>query len=407
MEIENQYVNFTPYDQQLAEVQRRQRLADLMQQQAMAPIDVPQTGRLVTPVSPVLGLAKLLQGYMAGKAQRDVAQRQAALGQSDLQNALGMVDRLQAGKPTEVSPQAALDASMGGGTMATPKPTPFSQPEREAMLTRSWLTGGPRTQAIAQMLMKPTQSEAYDVKYEVGPDGKTHAVQYGKTGTKVDLGVATPFEKPTKETPTSLQRRTRSTFDAQGNEYQQDYNFNPVTGEETIVGKPYRGRPKAESVGGKETAEGLRKEFTAQTSQYRSIVDAYQKIEKAAATPTAQNDISLIYGFMRINDPTSTVREGEFATAQNSAGVPEQIRNLYNKIRAGERLSPEQRVGFLNAAYDLVQSQIPNYEALANRYSGIATRSGLLPEDVVFNPFASIKQRESKTPPPPPPGFGK
>jgi hypothetical protein len=134
----------------------------------------------------------------------------------------------------------------------------------------------------------------------------------------------------------------------------------------------------------------LRKEFTSQTSQYRSIADAYQKIEKAAASPSPANDISLVYGFMRINDPTSTVREGEYATAQNAAGVPTQIRNLYNKILSGTRLDDVQRQDFRNSAYGMVESQMPGIKSLMDRYSGIARRSGLSPEDVVYDPFGSI-----------------
>jgi len=34
---------------------------------------------------------------------------------------------------------------------------------------------------------------------------------------------------------------------------------------------------------------------------------------------------------MKILDPGSVVREGEFATAQNSAGIPERIRAKYNR----------------------------------------------------------------------------
>jgi len=37
-------------------------------------------------------------------------------------------------------------------------------------------------------------------------------------------------------------------------------------------------------------------------------------------------------------DPGSVVRESEFATAQNAAGVPDQVRNMYNKVLSGTRL---------------------------------------------------------------------
>ncbi len=52
-------------------------------------------------------------------------------------------------------------------------------------------------------------------------------------------------------------------------------------------------------------------------------------------------------------DPGSTVREGEFATAQNSGGIDTAIVNIYNKAREGTRLTPQQRKMFSNRANKL------------------------------------------------------
>ena len=66
-------------------------------------------------------------------------------------------------------------------------------------------------------------------------------------------------------------------------------------------------------------------------------------------------DIGLIFNFMRALDPGSTVREGEFATAQNSGSIPTSIYNAYNKALSGEMLTPEQVGQFLGAAEKSVQ----------------------------------------------------
>jgi hypothetical protein len=94
---------------------------------------------------------------------------------------------------------------------------------------------------------------------------------------------------------------------------------------------------------------------------------------------------------MKALDPTSTVREGEAATAENARGVSEDIRNLYNKVNTGQRLSQQQRQDFLQSAYGLVESQMPNAQQLIDRYTAIAGRSNLNPEDVVADPFAGIR----------------
>lgn len=63
--------------------------------------------------------------------------------------------------------------------------------------------------------------------------------------------------------------------------------------------------------------------------------------------PSAASDLSLIFTFMKVLDPQSVVREGEFATAQNASGVPNLMLTAYNNIlRDGQRLTPDQRKAF-------------------------------------------------------------
>jgi len=187
--------------------------------------------------------------------------------------------------------------------------------------------------------------------------------------------IKAPDAAPAAVTPTTIMRNGRKVV------------VDARTGAEIGLAPPDTPAPS----GPKESAEGLRKEFTGQTSQYRGIVDAFQKIKTAAMNPSAANDISLIFGFMKALDPTSTVREGEAATAENARGVSEDIRNLYNKVNTGQRLSQAQRQDFLQSAYGLVESQIPNAQEIIDRYSGIASRSGLNAQDVVSDPFKNVR----------------
>jgi hypothetical protein len=84
------------------------------------------------------------------------------------------------------------------------------------------------------------------------------------------------------------------------------------------------------------------------TKNDRTVISAFQNLR---ATPaSAAGDISFIFQYMKMLDPGSVVREGEFATAQNAASVPDQIRNQYNRALSGERLNPDQRQQFLQAA---------------------------------------------------------
>jgi hypothetical protein len=110
--------------------------------------------------------------------------------------------------------------------------------------------------------------------------------------------------------------------------------------------------------------------------------DAYSRI-KEVSTGGSMSDISLIYQYMKMNDPGSTVREGEFATAQNAASVPDRIRNMYNKIAKGERLNSDQRLEIVNNSKRFYDSAARIQDVLNNEYAQIAKDYNLKPERVI------------------------
>ena len=96
------------------------------------------------------------------------------------------------------------------------------------------------------------------------------------------------------------------------------------------------------------------------------------------ATPkSAAGDISFIYQYMKMLDPGSVVREGEFATAQNAAGVPDRIRNFANKIVSGERLNDQQREEFLNTARSLAEVATRRVQSAQQQTRETAQRRGV------------------------------
>jgi len=64
-------INLSPYTSQMEAIQRRQKMAELLSQQALQPIDMPQVAG--ARVSPYAGLAKMLQAY-SGRKMREGAQ---------------------------------------------------------------------------------------------------------------------------------------------------------------------------------------------------------------------------------------------------------------------------------------------------------------------------------------------
>jgi hypothetical protein len=80
------------------------------------------------------------------------------------------------------------------------------------------------------------------------------------------------------------------------------------------------------------------------------------------------------------------VREGEFATAQNAAGVPERIMNIYNKLISGERLNASQRNSFKGQAKGLYNSALEGEKTVRSGLERIATGYGLNTANIFYTP---------------------
>lgn len=123
----------------------------------------------------------------------------------------------------------------------------------------------------------------------------------------------------------------------------------------------------------------------------QQVQTAYAKIKSAATgTHTPTNDMSLIYGMMKMQDPNSTVREGEYATAANAANWPARVRDSYNLTVKNHLLPDETRAQFLQTAGQIAQAQRTAFQSTTQRYSEIAKRQGIDPRDVVYDPYDGL-----------------
>ena len=89
-------INLSPYTAEQAALDRRRKMAEAMQQQAIAPIEIPSVPG--AKVSPYQGLAKILQAYVANKNLKK-AETEQQQQQSDYLSDLGFLMR-NAGKTT-------------------------------------------------------------------------------------------------------------------------------------------------------------------------------------------------------------------------------------------------------------------------------------------------------------------
>lgn len=366
----------SPYEQERLKAERLRRYAELLEQQAMEPEgEFTYQGIRAMP-SPAAALGKLLSAYQSKKAREKAEEAEARKTGMEEQAAEQIMGRLMGSKAAPVPiPDAAQQiaaeeqAQREAGDIQEMTRQSQYRYDPEGAMQRAMtpqgvgaVRGNPLLVAALQKSMETPKTEKFGTTPVKGKGGKFYLAS--ESGRLVPTDVDAPEEELTPY------QQQRLELDRQKFEFDRS---KPTT-------------PKAT-----ESAEGLRKEFTGQTAPYRGVADAFVKIKNAAMNPSAANDLALIFSYMRALDPASTVREGEFATAQNSAGVDVQVRNLYNKIVSGERLSQQQRQDFLQSAYGMVESQMPNVQQVIDRYTGIASRAGLNPEDIVSNPLQALK----------------
>jgi len=107
---------------------------------------------------------------------------------------------------------------------------------------------------------------------------------------------------------------------------------------------------------------------------------------------------------MKMLDPGSVVRESEFATAQNAAGVPDRIINLYNKALTGNGLNETQRKNIRNQADSLFKKTAEDERRVRDGISRIATNYGLNTDNIFIEAETFIP---TVPPPAPAPDRGR
>ena len=141
-------------------------------------------------------------------------------------------------------------------------------------------------------------------------------------------------------------------------------------------------RPEAEAK--------FRKEYSDQTKGYQDVKSAYGRILAVSDPKTpdeeAAADLALVFNFMKMQDPGSTVNTGEFANAQNAAGVPDRLRNAYNNLVTGGRLNPTQRKAFKGQAENLYKVAGQQETTVRTGIERIAKGYGLKTENIFYTP---------------------
>ena len=134
----------------------------------------------------------------------------------------------------------------------------------------------------------------------------------------------------------------------------------------------------------------LGKRWLSESQNFLAMMDSANQLLASAKENSAAGDIGMIFTFMKALDPTSVVREGEQASAQNAAGVPERVRNAYNSMLTGQRLSPRQRKEFISLANSLVKSGMSEQERRNKYFTELSNAYNISPSLVVRDLYPGL-----------------
>lgn len=116
--------------------------------------------------------------------------------------------------------------------------------------------------------------------------------------------------------------------------------------------------------------------------------DGYERVQTGAVQQNGQGDLALLFGYMKMLDPNSTVREGEFASAQEAMGYAQKLLNLPQQWISGDRLTPDARKQFADSAQKLYSRKEASYLRAADFYGKQADQYGI-PRDMVLRDFGT------------------
>ena len=152
-------INLSPLTAEQAALNRRRKMAEAMQQQAIAPIEMPNVPGVK--ISPYQGLAKLLQGYLAGKSLEKADTEQKALEantMSDFAKIFGLAGRTET-VPGAVTSTAVPSAPIHENIAQQAELERLSQPKARFEAQAAY-GGNPILANAEQIKTLPTMSEA-------------------------------------------------------------------------------------------------------------------------------------------------------------------------------------------------------------------------------------------------------
>lgn len=148
--------------------------------------------------------------------------------------------------------------------------------------------------------------------------------------------------------------------------------------------------------GAKQTAitftKSLQDDYVKASGDFQNSVDAYNRVIQSYKDPSPAGDLALLFNYMKILDPKSTVRESEFTAAAQTGSLPQQIQATATKLIKGERLTPEQRRDFVRRASTLYKGAEKQQASIEKQFEQRAKKLGVDPSLIVLDYRSNLEE---------------
>lgn len=119
---------------------------------------------------------------------------------------------------------------------------------------------------------------------------------------------------------------------------------------------------------------------------FEAVKGGYERVMESAKQQSGAGDMAMLYGYMRMLDPGSVVRESEFAMAAQAGDFGEQVQGMVSRLLNGQRLPESQRQEFLNNAEKLYGAAAGNLTDINNQFTDRAGGYGVDPKRFIRQP---------------------
>lgn len=155
---------------------------------------------------------------------------------------------------------------------------------------------------------------------------------------------------------------------------------------EKKIGKTEADKIKTDLKATKETfdrAAKLRGEISKISTDFNKQRGAWGRVQASAENPSPAGDLALIFNFMKVLDPGSTVREGEFAQVGAAGNLPTQAQRMFDSWKTGQKLTDGQRKDVVDRAKRLFNSADKTNKGDVNKLISIGKQFGVSKENLL------------------------